>query len=320
MRIGSCRLKNRVVLAPMAGITDSVFRTLAVEMGAGLVFTEMISAKGVICSPENTLRLAAFSERERPIGIQIFGSDPEIMAQAARILAAKKPDLIDINMGCPVRKVVSKGEGCALMKDPKKAAEITRAVVEAVNLPVTVKMRKGWDDSSPNCVEVALAVAGAGAAAITIHGRTAAQGYSGLADWRAIAKVKDAVAIPVIGSGDVFKPEDAEKMMNETGCDAVMIGRGALGNPWLIRRTVHYLETGELAEEPSLKERVSFALRHLHMMVESKGEVVAVREMRKHVAWYIKGFHGAARMREEVMKAKTVEEVTELLNKFAEQA
>lgn len=318
MQIGTCFLKNRVVLAPMAGITDSVFRILALEMGAGLVFTEMISAKGVLCSPENTLKLAAFSERERPIGVQIFGSEPGVMAQAAKVIEAMRPDIIDINMGCPVRKVVSKGEGCALMKDPGKAWAITRAVADAVNLPVTVKMRKGWDDSSQNCAEVAVAVAEAGAAAITVHGRTAVQGYSGFADWRAVAKVKDAVKVPVIGSGDIFKPEDAKRMLNETGCDAVMIGRGALGNPWLIRRTVYYLETGEVLEEPSLRERITLALLHLDMMVEKKGEVVAVREMRKHIAWYIKGFRGAARLREEIMRAKTVKEVSGLLDKFAD--
>lgn len=313
MKIGGLELKNKVILAPMAGVTDSSFRQLAVEMGAALVYTEMISAKGAVCAPKQTLKLAQFAPEERPIGIQLFGSELAYFAEAATLCATYMPDIVDINMGCPVKKVAGKGEGCALMRDPKKAYAITRAVCEAITLPVTVKMRKGWDEASVNAVEVAQAVEEAGAAVVTVHGRTRAHGYSGRADWSAIAAVKASVKIPVVGNGDIWVPQDAERMLLETGCDAVMIGRGSLGNPWLIKRTVHYLQTGELIAEPGPAERAAFARRHLALMVKEKGEYTGVREMRKHAAWYIKGIYGAASIRNRVMHAETVAEMNQLL-------
>ncbi|MDW7651860.1 MAG: tRNA dihydrouridine synthase DusB [Bacillota bacterium] len=313
MKIGGLALKNKVILAPLAGVTDRPFRLLAVEMGCALVFTEMVSAKGIVCAPQQTLHIAAFGEDERPIGIQLFGSDPEVMAEGAHIAAGLKPDLLDINMGCPVKKVVGKGEGCALMRDPDKAFRIVRAVCDAVPMPVTVKMRKGWDDTSVNAVEVARAVSEAGASAVTVHGRTREQGYSGRADWSAIARVKEALHIPVIGNGDIWRPEDARKMLDETACDAVMLARGVLGNLWLIKRTVHYLETGQYLPEPTPAEKAALARRHLSMMVEAKGEHIGVREMRKHVAWYLKGIHGAAAIRNQVMRAESEEEMAAIL-------
>ncbi len=313
MNIGRITLKNCVVLAPMAGVTDSPFRRLVVEMGAALVFSEMVSAKGAILAPAHSLGIAEFTEEERPFGIQLFGSDPSIMAAGAKAAANLMPDIIDLNMGCPVRKVVSKGEGCALMRDPEKVYLITHAVCRAVNIPITVKMRKGWDDSEVNVVEVARAVQEAGAAAVTVHGRTREQGYSGRADWSAIASVKENLHVPVIGNGDIRDPEDAARMLRETGCDAVMIGRGVLGNPWLIKRTVHFLQTGEMLPEPHLCERVSLALRHLEMVVADKGEYRGVREMRKHVAWYLKGIRGAAQVRNKVMHAETELQMQQIL-------
>jgi tRNA-dihydrouridine synthase B len=318
LKIGSLQLKNPVVLAPMAGVTDSPFRLLAKEMGCALVYTEMVSAKGAVCAPGQTLKIAAFTERERPVGIQLFGSDPDAFAAAGRACMEMQPDLLDINMGCPVKKVAGKGEGCALMRDPEKAFLITRALCRAVPVPVTVKMRKGWDSSEDNGVEVALAVQEAGAAAVTVHGRTREQGYSGRADWTAIARVKEALRIPVIGNGDIRHPRDAEKMLTETGCDAVMIGRGAMGNPWLIRGTVHYLASGELLPEPTLPERLALARRHLAMVVEHKGEYIGVREMRKHIAWYLKGTYGAAAVRAQVMRATREDEMIQILQQLAD--
>jgi len=313
MKIGTVNLENPVVLAPMAGVSDRHFRLLAKEMGCALVFTEMVSAKGLLCGPRS-LPIAMLTEEERPVGIQLFGGDPDVLAAGALIAAGLGPDLLDINMGCPVRKVAGRGEGCALMCDAEKAYRIVSAVTRAVRLPVTVKMRKGWDEVTVNAPEIALAVQEAGAAAVTVHGRTGVQGYSGVADWGAIAKVKEALAIPVIGSGDIFQPQDAARMLAETCCDAVMIGRGALGNPWLIRRTVHFLATGELLPEPTAEERVKMALRHLSMLAEDRGEQAGVRVMRKHAAWYLKGMRGAARVRGLIMAAETRPEMEKVLS------
>ncbi|NLM52382.1 MAG: tRNA dihydrouridine synthase DusB [Firmicutes bacterium] len=313
MLIGNVKLQNKVVLAPMAGVTDSSFRQLVKEMGCALVYTEMISAKGAICAPQQTLKIATFHPRERPIAVQIFGSDPSVMAEGAVLCEKLNPDIIDINMGCPVKKVAGRGEGCALMRDPDLVLQIVQAVCNSVSLPVTVKIRKGWDDANSNAVEVALAAQEGGAAAVAVHGRTREQGYSGKADWSIIQKVKAAVKIPVIGNGDIAHPEDAARMLAQTGCDAVMIGRGAMGNPWLIRRTILYLETGRLPNEPTLAEKIALALRHLEMVVESKGEYIGVREMRKHLAWYLKGIKKASYYRNLIMRATTKAELQKIL-------
>lgn len=317
MKIGGIRLENKVILAPMAGVTDGPFRLLAKEMGCALAYTEMVSAKGVLSAPEQALKLARFSKEERPMGIQLFGNDPAVFVGAVAVCSVFEPDLFDINMGCPVKKVTSKGEGCALMLEPQKAFSIVEAVCRAATVPVTVKMRKGWDDQSVNVVEVAKAVEAAGAAAVTIHGRTREQGYSGKADWDAIAQVKKALKIPVVGNGDIWQPEDAKRMLAVTGCDAVMIGRGALGNLWLLKRTAHYLASGNLLPEPTIAERIELACRQLELVVRQKGEYSGVREMRKHFAWYFKAMPGATAVRQRIMQAKTKAELLFVLAELA---
>lgn len=313
MEVGNISLKNQIVLAPMAGVTDGPFRLLAKEMGCALVYTEMVSAKGVISAPKHSLTLARFSEEERPLGIQLFGSEPAVFAEAVSVCEFMEPDLFDINMGCPVKKVTGKGEGCALMREPKKAYSIVKAVSRMTKVPVTVKMRKGWDEQSVNVIEVAQAVEAAGAAAVTVHGRTREQGYSGKADWRAITDVKAVLKIPVVGNGDIWQPEDAKRMLCETGCDAVMIGRGSLGNLWLLKRTIHYLASGNLLPEPTTAERIVLAKRHLDLAVNHKGEYSGVREMRKHLAWYFKGIPRATVVRNRIMQAKTKAELLVVL-------
>lgn len=314
MQIGNVKLVNPVVLAPMAGVSDRPFRLLAKEMGCALVFTEMVSAKGLLCAPAKSLPIAMFTEKERPVGIQLFGGDPDVLAAGALIAEGLNPDLLDINMGCPVRKVAGRGEGCALMRDPEKVYRIVSAVTRVVKLPVTVKIRKGWNEAAVNASEIALAAQEAGAASVTVHGRTAEQGYRGYADWEIIARVKEALAIPVIGSGDICHPWDAARMLAETGCDAAMIGRGALGNLWLIRRTVHYLATGEMLPEPTDSEKIRMALLHLSMLTKARGEQAGVRVMRKHAAWYLKGMWGAAQVRSLIMKTETKLEMEKFLS------
>ncbi|OPX89749.1 MAG: tRNA-dihydrouridine synthase C [Pelotomaculum sp. PtaB.Bin104] len=313
MKIGSIMLANSVVSAPMAGITDKAFRILAREAGCGLVCTEMVSDQALLYGNPKTCSLLNTSGEAGPVSVQIFGSNPDYMARAAEIAESRGADIIDINMGCPTPKIVKNGEGAALMRDPLRAAGIVRAVVSRVKVPVTVKMRKGWDDKSVNAVELAKLVVEAGAVALTVHGRTRSQFYRGKADWEIIAAVKEAVAVPVIGNGDIWQPADALSMLEHTRCDAIMIGRAALGNPWIFKRTLHFLLTGGDLPVPSPEERIEVALRHLSLLVENKGEQVAVREMRKHAAWYTKGLPGAARMRDLINKAGCKEELQKIL-------
>lgn len=316
MRIAHIDIPNQVVLAPMAGVTDLVFRRICHEMGCGLLMTEMISDMGLVHSQDRTFRLVEIGAWEHPVSVQIFGSDPGSMERAAAIVTGIGGDLIDINMGCPAPKIVKNGEGSALMLDPDRAEAIVRAVVRAARQPVTVKMRAGWDGDRINAVKFAQRVEAAGAAAVAVHGRTREQFYAGKADWGIIARVKQAVNIPVIGNGDIWHPTDAKRLLEETGCDGVMIGRGVLGNPWLIRRTVHYLATGVILPEPTAAERIAMALRHLRDLVAYKGEYTGPREMRKHAAWYLKGMRGAAQVREQINQAKSQAEMESVLNSY----
>ncbi|HHW48624.1 MAG TPA: tRNA dihydrouridine synthase DusB [Clostridiaceae bacterium] len=313
MKIGNVQLKNNVFLAPMAGVTDMPFRILCKEQGCGLVYTEMVSAKGLHYNDSKSFKLTEIDEMEKPVAVQIFGSDPGIMAEIAERLNESDAQIIDINMGCPTPKITKNGEGSALMLKPKLVADIVRAVSKAATKPVTVKIRKGWDETRVNAVEIARIAEENGAKAIAVHGRTREQFYSGKADWDIIRKVKDAVSVPVIGNGDIFSPEDAENMIRQTGCDAVMIGRGAQGNPWIFKRILHYMNTEEILPEPSIEEKIDTAIRHMDMLIELKGEYTGIREMRKHIAWYIKGMRNAAQIREKVFKTTSKDEVISLL-------
>lgn len=313
MQIGSLKLENNVFLAPMAGITDRPFRTLCHEMGSGLVYSEMVSAKGIYYNNENTKQLLDIGEEEMPAALQLFGSEPEIMGAMGKKIEGINAGIIDINMGCPVPKVVKNGEGSALMKTPELAGRIIKALVEMQKKPVTIKIRKGFDDTCINAVEMAQTAEENGASAVAVHGRTREQYYSGKADWDIIKKVKKAVSIPVIGNGDIFKPQDAADMLEYTGCDAVMIARGAQGNPWIFKRTIAYLENGILLDEPTPQKKVSMALRHARMLIDYKGEFVGVRQMRAHMAWYIKGVQGASVIRDKINHCESYEEMAELL-------
>lgn len=313
MQIGSLKLENNVFLAPMAGITDRPFRTLCHEMGSGLVYSEMVSAKGIYYNNENTKQLLDIGEEEMPAALQLFGSEPEIMGAMGKKIEGINAGIIDINMGCPVPKVVKNGEGSALMKTPELAGRIIKALVEMQKKPVTIKIRKGFDDTCINAVEMAQIAEENGASAVAVHGRTREQYYSGKADWDIIKNVKKAISIPVIGNGDIFKPQDAADMLEYTGCDAVMIARGAQGNPWIFKRTIAYLENGILLDEPTPQEKVSMALRHARMLIDYKGEFVGVRQMRAHMAWYIKGVQGASVIRDKINHCESYEEMAELL-------
>ncbi|NLY91938.1 MAG: tRNA dihydrouridine synthase DusB [Firmicutes bacterium] len=319
MRIGDINLENPVVLAPMAGVTDLPFRLLIKEQGCGLVCGEMVSAQALVYGNRNTLKLLATDPRERPVSIQLFGSDPETMARAAGILATYPVDIIDLNMGCPVPKVVKNGEGAALMRDPKRAARIVRAVTAAVELPVTVKMRRGWAEGEENATELAILCAEAGAAAVAVHGRFREQFYSGKADWEVIRRVKAAVPIPVIGNGDLFSAADALRMREETGCDGVMLGRGVLGNPWLVRETVAALAGAPLPPPPTVKERFALIRRHLADQIVFCGEERGIKEMRKHLTWYLKGFPGAARARRLINEAIDRDHLFALIDAYEEE-
>ena len=309
IRIGTIELENPFVLAPLAGITDASTRSLAKEQGAALVYSEMISGKGLWYKDKNTERLLNIAEGEEPIFYQLFGSDPEILAHAARELRPRRNAGIDLNMGCPVPKVVKNGEGSALLKNPQLIYDLVYAVVQAAEKPVTAKIRIGWDADSINAVETAKAIEAAGASAIAVHGRTREQYYTGQADWNMIRKVKEAVSIPVIGNGDVFSGEDANRMLAETGCDLVMIARGALGNPWIFRDALAIWRGEEVPPAPTLEEKVRMMRIHLDRMLAEKGEYAAVREMRKHAGWYLKGVHGAAAIRRNINMITSAEEL-----------
>ncbi len=309
MKIGDVTLENNIILAPMAGVSDLPFRLLCRRQGAGMVCMEMVSAKAILYKNRNTEELLRTVPEERPVSLQLFGSDPEIMGQIAGYIRERPFDILDINMGCPVPKIVNNGEGSALMRDPKLAEEIIRSVVRSAGKPVTVKIRKGFDEAHVNAVEVAKRAEEAGAAGIVVHGRTREQFYAGKADWEIIAKVKEAVGIPVIGNGDVDSPGTAERMLRETGCDGIMVGRAARGNPWIFREICSYLETGKVPGRPDAREKRERILEHAALMLQVKGEYTAVREMRKHVSWYTAGCPHSAKLRGRI---NTVESMDEL--------
>lgn len=315
IKIGNFTPKNNIFLAPMAGITDMPFRFLCSKMGAGLTYTEMVSSRGMYYNDKKTRQLTVIHPVEAPCAVQLFGSEPDIMAKAAEELSARDDvALIDINMGCPANKIVKNGDGCALMRDEKLAAKIIEAVVKATKKPVTVKFRKGFDRD--NAIEFAKAAEASGASAITVHGRFRDQFYSGKSDMDIIARVKQSVSIPVIGNGDVFTPEAAKNMFDETGCDAVMVGRGAQGNPWIFKRIFHYIYNNELIPYPTNEEKLNIIKEHYKMMIELKGEITAVKEMRKHLAWYIKGMPGASVFRTEMYGLTDARDVISLIDGY----
>ncbi len=317
LQIGNVVLDNPVILAPMAGVTDLPFRLLCKEQGVGLLCMEMVSAKAIYYHSKNTEELMRILPEENPVSLQMFGSDPYIMSEMAKKIEEKPFDILDINMGCPVPKVVNNGEGSALMKNPKLVEEIVTAVVKAVKKPVTVKIRKGFDEDCVNAVEIAKIIESCGGKAVAVHGRTRQQYYSGQADWEIIRQVKEALSIPVIGNGDVDSPEKAKQLMEQTGCDGVMIGRAAQGNPWLFKQVVHYLETGEILPKPELREVKDMIRRHAALQIQYKGELAGMREMRKHVAWYTAGYPRSAKLRGMINEVENMEQLLQLLEQWS---
>jgi nifR3 family TIM-barrel protein len=321
LKIGDIELKNQVVLAPMAGVCNAAFRLTVKEFGAGLVCAEMVSDKGIVSKNEKTMNMLYIDEREKPLSLQIFGGEKKTLVEAAQFVDKNtNADIIDINMGCPVPKITKCDAGAKWLLDPDKIYEMVAAVVEAVDKPVTVKMRMGWDDEHIFAVKNAQAVERAGGKAIALHGRTRVQMYEGKANWDIMREVKQSVNIPIIGNGDVLTPQDAKRMLDETGVDGVMIGRAALGNPWMIYRTVRYLETGRLMDEPTVREKMDVCILHLDRLIALKDEYIAVREMRKHAAWYLKGVRGNARVRNAINECNTRNELVGLLNGLADEA
>ena len=319
LKIGNVTLPNNLILGPMAGVTDLPFRLLCKEQGAGLLCMEMVSAKAILYKNRNTEPLLTIDERENPVSLQLFGSDPEIVSSIAHSIEERPFDILDINMGCPVPKIVNNGEGSALMKDPVLAGKIIEKTVKAIKKPVTVKIRKGFDDDHVNAVEMAHIAEECGAAAVAVHGRTREQYYSGKADWEIIRQVKEAVKIPVIGNGDLNSAEDVINMSNQTGCDGFMIARGAQGNPWIFRQILHYFETGEKLEKPTLDEVADMILRQAKMMLEFKGEYIGIREIRKHAAWYTSGYPNSSRLRESINGVETFDKLEELMDVWRSQ-
>lgn len=320
LKIGNIVLKNNLILGPMAGVTDLPFRLLCAEQGAGMVYMEMVSAKGIFYHNKNTEELLAIDEGEHPVVLQLFGADPQIMSEMAKKIESRPFDILDINMGCPVPKVVNNKEGSALMKDPVLAGEIIEKTVNAIKKPVTVKIRKGFDEAHVNAVEMAHAAQESGAAAVAVHGRTREQYYSGNADWEIIREVKQAVSIPVIGNGDLHTAEDILKMKEQTNCDGFMIARAAQGNPWIFSQILYELETGSKAKKPSAQEVAQMVLRHARMQLQFKGEYTGIREMRKHAAWYTSGFKHASKLRSELNAVETYGQLEELMVRFAEES
>ncbi|MDD6035498.1 MAG: tRNA dihydrouridine synthase DusB [Lachnospiraceae bacterium] len=319
LRIGNVTIDGILALGPMAGVTDLPFRCLCKEQGASLIYTEMVSAKGIHYNNKNTGNLLETADSERPVALQLFGENAELMSEVAKRIEELPFDILDINMGCPVPKVVNNGEGSALMKDPKKAGRIIEAIAKAIKKPVTVKIRKGFGKEDANAPELARIAEECGAAAVAVHGRTREQYYSGKADWEIIRKVKETVSIPVIGNGDIFTPQDAKRMLDETGCDGLMLARGVQGDPWLFARVGRYLETGELLPKPPMSELIETILRHARLQLEFKGEYLGMREMRKHVAWYTTGYPHSAKLRVRVNAVETMEQLTKLLSEYVEE-
>lgn len=318
MKIGNLSLQNNVFLAPMAGITDLVFRTIVRKFGCGLCFTEMVSANGLIRSARKTYRYLESSDADRPLGVQIFGADPDILSEAVRIVTGEGVDSVDINMGCPVKKVLKTGAGAALMKDPLRVARIVREVRKGTSLPLTVKIRAGWKRFGLNAIDIAVIAEECGADAVIIHPRTVEQGFSGFADWDLIAQVKKRIAVPVIGSGDVRAPEDAKKMLEMTGCDGVMIGRAALGYPWIFKQTIKYLEYGGTIQKPTLCDREQIVREHLMMNIQYYGANMGLKTFRKHLLWYTKGLRGGAHFRQTMAESHDKVDLMEAVHRYFE--